>query len=284
MPKKLKLRVKKKTLCYGCEEYLTNDCYGYYCNKDPCGNTICDACEEGNMTMCYCCDYNFITKDFTYDKSVVNGEDTFEGMCDSCWYDKYIEKKIIDIGAFNGRTKSPTHRFLKRNGYKVYHVEPNIHHQEDLEVLQEQYNSRYFNVAVSDFNGGGKFYYDKRGFLSRKKGEKVNMQKGMRCSLEKEDEYINSFLTDKYQEVSVMTLDKLLERCGIYEDDPIELIKIDTEGTDYKILKNYSWRSKPKTIITEDFYKTNEDKYKLLESKGYKLKKKNDSDSVWELI
>ena len=191
--------------------------------------------------------------------------------------------KIIDIGAFNGRTKSPTHRFLQRKGYKVYHIEPNIHHKEDLKALSKEYGSKYLQYAISNYVGESKFYYDKRGFLSRKRGEKVNKQKGMRCSLEKEDEYINSFLTDNYENVDVITLDILLDRCKIYDDDHIELLKIDTEGTDYKILEKYSWRNKPKTIITEDFFKTNEQKYKLLESKGYKLKKKTESDSVWIL-
>ena len=183
---------------------------------------------------------------------------------------------VIDIGSHNGKTKNPTYKYLDNPKYQVYHIEANINMKEDLDKL----NSIKSFCAISDFNGEGKLYFDKRGFLSRQKGEKLNKKKGMRNSLEKDNTYLNSFLTDEYCEVQVKTLDTLLSDLDITS---IELLKIDTEGTDYKILKKYSFNIKPKKIITEDFFQTNKDKYTLLKSKGYKLKHKNLSDSTWIL-
>lgn len=183
---------------------------------------------------------------------------------------------IVDIGSHNGKTKNPTHKYLSNPKYQVYHVEPNTNMKEDLEKL----NSIKSYCAVSDYNGEGKLYFDKRGFLSRKKGEKVNKKKGMRNSLERQNEHINFFLSDNYITVEVKTLDKLLKDLHLTS---VELLKIDTEGSDYKILKNYSFKIKPKKIMTEDFFETNKDKYKLLEKHGYKLDKKTASDSFWSL-
>ena len=129
---------------------------------------------------------------------------------------------VIDIGSHNGKTKNPTYKYLDNPKYQVYHIEANINMKEDLDKL----NSIKSFCAISDFNGEGKLYFDKRGFLSRIKGEKINKKKGMRNSLEKDNTYLNSFLTDDYCEVQVKTLDTLLSDLDITS---IELLKIDTE-------------------------------------------------------
>lgn len=186
----------------------------------------------------------------------------------------YKMKTILDIGSHNGKTKSPTYRYTLNPQYKVFHVEPNPHLHEDL----EKRNSTLIKVGISDENGTGKLYFDKRGFFNRQKGYSPDMKKGMRSSFFKENDYINSFLTDDYVEVEMMTLDKLVDYLDLTE---IYLLKVDTEGFDFRILNAYSWGVKPQKIITEDFLETNNDKYELLRSVGYRLLKNNSSDSVW---
>lgn len=188
-------------------------------------------------------------------------------------------KNIIDIGAHNGTTKSESKKYLNRDGYQVYHIEPNPYLQEDLNKL----DSIKIDKAISDFLGTAKFYYDKRGFVNREKGSKKHLKKGMRGSLEKDEKHINEFLSEDFTEVEVITLDELIKSLNI---ESIYLLKIDTEGTDYKILKKYSWTIKPNIIKTEDYFVTNEDKYKLLENNGYKLKNQNlkECNSTWTLI
>tara|TARA_R110002020_G_scaffold188994_1_gene387892 strand:+ start:57 stop:635 length:579 start_codon:yes stop_codon:yes gene_type:complete len=183
-------------------------------------------------------------------------------------------KTIIDIGSHNGKTKSPTYRYTLNPLYEVFHIEPNPNLHEDLEKL----NSTLVKAGISDENGTGKLYFDKRGFFSRKKGCSIEKKKGMRSSFLKENNYINSFLTDEYVEVKIMTLDKLVDYLGLTN---IYLLKVDTEGFDFRILNAYSWSVKPHKIITEDFSETNEEKYELLRSVGYKLLKNDSSDSVW---
>ena len=186
-------------------------------------------------------------------------------------------KTIVDIGSHNGKTRSPTYRYTLNPKYQVYHVEPNPHLHEDL----EKHNSTLVKAGISDFNGVGKLYFDKRGFLSRQKGCTTEKKKGMRSSFWKENEYLSSYLTDEYVEVNMMTLDKLVDYLGLTE---IYLLKVDTEGFDFRILNAYSWGVKPDKIITEDFSETNNEKYELLRSVGYKLVKNDSSDSVWVLI
>ena len=181
---------------------------------------------------------------------------------------------ILDIGSHNGKTKSPTHHYLNNNKYQVYHIEPNPYLHEDL----DKHNSILIKCAVSDFDGTAQFYFDKRGFNNRK--SKTNYKTGMRCSLEKDNEYINSFLTDDYVDVPVKTLDTIINENNI---DSIHLLKIDTEGSDYKILNEYSFDIKPLFILTEDFIETNKKKWELLKNKGYELIYKNASNSKFKL-
>ena len=181
---------------------------------------------------------------------------------------------ILDIGSHNGITKNPNYKYLNNPFYNVFHIEPNINMKEDLEKL----NSTKLYCAISDYCGKGNLYFDKRGFVSRKKGDKLNKKKGMRNSLEKDNSHLNQFLTDDFIEVDVLSLDELIQKLNIND---IEILKLDTEGTDFKILNSYSFTIKPKKIITEDFFETNIKKYELLVSKGYKLKKKTLSDSIW---
>lgn len=188
-------------------------------------------------------------------------------------------RNIVDIGAHDGKTKSESKKYLNNDDYTVYHVEPNLYLHEDLVKL----NSIKIQKAVSNFNGTANFYYDKRGFVGRAKGDKKHFKKGMRCSLEKNEAHINEYLTDDFTEVEVITLDELIKSLNI---NSIYFLKIDTEGTDYKILQNYSWSIKPQIIKTEDYFITNEDKYTLLKNNGYKLKKINlkECNSTWTLI
>tara|TARA_R110002020_G_scaffold132381_1_gene295623 strand:+ start:849 stop:1415 length:567 start_codon:yes stop_codon:yes gene_type:complete len=183
---------------------------------------------------------------------------------------------IIDIGSHNGKTASPTYRYTLNDKYKVYHVEPNPYLHEDL----QKHNSTLLKYGVSDYNGRGKLYFDKRGFNNRQKGSHINKLTGMRSSFLKENEYLGSFLTDNFVEVDMITLDKLIDDLDLKK---IHLLKIDTEGFDFRILKHYSWKIKPAKIITEDFIETKQEKYELLIIQGYNLIKSDNSDSYWQL-
>ena len=185
-----------------------------------------------------------------------------------------MKLNILDIGAHNGKTGSPTYHYLSKEKYQVYHVEPNPYLHDTL----EKHNSILVKSAVSNFNGSAPFYFDKRGFNNRR--SPVNYKIGMRCSLEKDIDAINEFLTDTSVNVEVKTLDKIIEENNI---DNIYLLKIDAEGSDFKILQGFSFDIKPKYILTEDFLETNDRKYELLMKRGYKQVYKNKSNSKWKI-
>ena len=72
-----------------------------------------------------------------------------------------------------------------------------------------------------------------------------------------------------------ITFDDLIDKHDVKR---IDMLKIDTEGTEYQILDSYSWRIKPKTIKFEYEHWINRNvpvqKYiKMLEGMGYKCVK-----------
>ena len=191
------------------------------------------------------------------------------------------QSTYIDVGCHNAKTKNPLFNKIKQEDYVLY-VEPNPYLKDDIIKNTKSSNFHYEQCAVSDWQGRGEFYFDKRGFLSRKKGEKKDLHKGMRGGLETEDPYLSSFFSEECITVDVDTLDRILEEHNCPQH--IDILKVDTEGQDYKILKHffeYNYYFKVDMIITEDYYKTLTDKYELLQANGYKIIKRDNSDSTW---
>ena len=76
---------------------------------------------------------------------------------------------------------------------------------------------------------------------------------------------------ERHSYIVTMTLDDLIEKHGVQK---IDMLKIDTEGTEFEILDSYSWKIKPNTIKFEYEHWLNRsipvEKYiKMLEGMGY---------------
>tara|TARA_A100001201_G_C4028881_1_gene182911 strand:+ start:89 stop:718 length:630 start_codon:yes stop_codon:yes gene_type:complete len=88
---------------------------------------------------------------------------------------------------------------------------------------------------------------------------------------------------EREQYLHTITLDQLIDKHNV---ERIDMLKIDTEGTEYEILDSYSWKIKPKFMKIEYQHWVSRgvsvEKYiKMLESMGYKCKKdKNDFVAV----
>jgi len=197
---------------------------------------------------------------------------------------KNKEKKIlIDIGCFNAKTNSLTYKLLnrKRDKWFGYMIEPNPYMKDDIKKNLKGLDYKYYNLAISNKNATLPFYLGKYGFFNRR--EKVQKNKCMRSSLVSNKDFVKQHLTDNKIDVKAITLKKFIKDNKIKK---IDLLKIDTEGHDYDILKEY-FNNKPtifpKKIITEDLVKNKENDYKdqiviknkkikLLKNKGYSYK------------
>ena len=88
---------------------------------------------------------------------------------------------------------------------------------------------------------------------------------------------------EREQYLHTITLDQLIDKHNV---ERIDMLKIDTEGTEYQILDSYSWKIKPKFMKIEYEHWINRNvpvkKYiKMLEGMGYKCKKdKSDITAV----
>jgi FkbM family methyltransferase len=196
-----------------------------------------------------------------------------------------MSKILIDIGCFNAKTNSITYKLLKKKREKWFGfmIEPNPYMKEDILNNLEGTQFQYFNLAISNKNGISPFYLGKYGFFNRR--EKIQKKKCMRSSLVCDKDYVKQHLSDEQISIETKTLKQFIKDNNISH---IDLLKIDTEGHDYDILKEYfvpctSDIIYPQKIITEDIVKNKEEEYseqniikamkkKLLVNIGYQFR------------
>ena len=182
-------------------------------------------------------------------------------------YCKYF-RGVIDVGAAYGAVS----RIYAKNFAQVISVEMNqklIPHL--LANTSEFDNILYYNMAMSDFIGSANFsYYNKWSGLSTLKQTNplaTEPPSKIKTQVRKLDSFI--------------TTDSL---CDIYDSSNkisyIDLIKIDTEGSELEVLKGGSkliTEHKP-AIVVETTKETKEPVTNFLQNLGYVLKSTNHHD------
>ena len=149
-------------------------------------------------------------------------------------YQRFVNSKkdliIVDCGANLGLTAY----YFKDYAKQVYAVEPSQQHFESLSKMVEFNkikNITPIKLAISNKNGKEKFYH--------------NLNQTM-FSLEATVNDANDF-----EEVDTMTMDKFMET---YKLDHIDILKLDPEGMEAKILQSEGFKKvapKVKTILGE---------------------------------
>ena len=205
-------------------------------------------------------------------------------------------KIIVDIGCFNGRSKSLANKLLhrKKEHWFGLMVEPNYFMGPEIHESLKGTSYVYEHCAIGSTDTVGKLYFGKYGFNNRR--GPVQQEKCMRSSLLKNEPFTSQHLTDEYQEVNVRRLQTLFKLHGITH---INILKVDTEGNDTNIFAAYDWSVMPHEIITEDYvavrgkntkpYQEEQEKvklkkYEILASAGYICQSTTeDGDSHWKL-
>jgi len=167
------------------------------------------------------------------------------------WFSLEKDATVVDVGAHIGI-------FSVLVGRKVYSIEPS---KENYDLLLEQTklnNSNIipFNIALSDKNETVKLY---------------NGRHSARCSIIRKE-------TSEWESVNTLTMKDFFERNKIEKCD---LLKMDVEGAEYKILKSTPKEifKKIQNIFIEIHDVEGENRQELIEfikSQGYDIKIKDD--------
>jgi len=179
------------------------------------------------------------------------------------WEDIIIQEAIgktdrgfyVEIGGYDPKRLSNTYRFYKK-GFRGVVIEPNP----DVEKRFKKYRPKdvFVNVGVGDKKMNipyYKFFIPALNTFSKKEAE-LSRKKG--------------YVLDKTSKVSVVPISDILKK--YVKSKKIDILSIDTEGWNKKIIKSWDWKYRPKIICIEND-KENEIE-KIIKKEGYKLIKK----------
>ena len=192
-------------------------------------------------------------------------------------------KFLVEVGANDGIIVSKSRKLILQ-GWSGLMIEPIKFYFEKLsDLYKNNDNIELLNVAVSNKKGHATMYRIKTSYLSNSHyGHGVNSfnrdHPGIK-RLEKE------FGIDGVLEETVQTfpLSKIFKERNIEE---IDLLIIDTEGSDYQVIKSIDFDNcMPKKIIYENKHlgEVNDTCETFLKDLGYTLERKG-SDTYCELI
>lgn len=172
----------------------------------------------------------FFNKKFYYKKKGFNNWENFFFSGEQNFVKKNSKKKFdyaLDIGANIGDFSKMLIREFDRN-CKIYALEPQEGCLKYLKKLKFKYNNfNYFNYAISNNNGFSHIYFETKNsqVASLLKSEKL------KTSWSKNDKIYSNL-------VKTINFDTLYKKIGIKKNHNL-FIKIDTEGLEVELLKNF---------------------------------------------
>jgi FkbM family methyltransferase len=190
--------------------------------------------------------------------------------------DEYFEKKenlvFLDIGAHDGKTISNTFFLEKERKWKGICIEaqPNI-----FEELKKNRDCVCLNFAIANFEGEIDFTVVD-GYANMLSGISSLYNK---THFERVKGEINHYGGDmKTLKLPTKKLQTIIDEYEFYN---IDFCSIDTEGSEYEIIKSIDFnKTNIKVFIIENNYKEN-DIQLFLEEKGYSLTNKLEWDDVY---
>ncbi|MBL7749842.1 MAG: FkbM family methyltransferase [Chitinophagaceae bacterium] len=182
--------------------------------------------------------------------------------------------RFVQIGSNDGMSGDPLHKYIKKYEWRGILVEPmqSIFDRLVANYQGEQQRLYFANVAVGPADGFSSFFYvdDKAKELPEWASQLSSFNRDV---IEKHTAYFPG-IQDRIKEIAIETLriDSLLERFQFYE---VDLVHIDTEGSDYETLKTINFdRISPDIIIYEHKHLSSreaQESVSLLRKWGYKL-------------
>tara|TARA_Y100000310_G_C20691241_1_gene822375 strand:- start:1478 stop:2062 length:585 start_codon:yes stop_codon:yes gene_type:complete len=193
-----------------------------------------------------------------------------------------MNKFFIEIGSADYDTLLP----LTKNGWCGIVVEPNKNLLDNIRGVD---NVIYENVALFSYDGKISFNYYNESLYDD--NESNYWTKGVgTINLEINHMHPNPQFKkyERSEEVECLTLDTLLKKHNVTN---IDFMKVDVEGSEYKIFESYSWLVKPSVLKLEtrhwesfgDYYnfKYIDTMLEMLRENGYLMwEEKNDLYAV----
>ncbi|TVL98266.1 MAG: hypothetical protein CV087_21545 [Candidatus Brocadia sp. WS118] len=182
---------------------------------------------------------------------------------------EWPNKVFVEIGANDGVTVSTTLGLLEE-GWTGWSIEANpAIHKKLKQNLERFHQAKTFNIAIAPKKGKVKLWLGKNDPL------------GLYSTLStEENDWFKKHRGDQYVEVEGMPLSEFLNQENV--PNRFGLLLVDTEGMDLEILRTLDpEKHKPKLIVTEDYAPKNDEKFKLLESYGYKFWRRIGCNTFW---
>lgn len=184
-----------------------------------------------------------------------------------------MQKIFVEIGVADFDTLMP----LLKNGWKGVFVEPVPRYAEKLRDQIEGLDAVVVEAAISDYDGEADF------LVSKALGNWVDGISHIDSPLHEGTALLHMPSNKQFIEsrisVPCMTLDSLLESQGI---DHVDLMKIDIEGHEMNVIRNYSWRIKPACIKIEHAHVNDVMLKVMLERQGYLTQLETHDIYAWQ--
>jgi len=204
---------------------------------------------------------------------------------------KNKDKVIFDVGCNQGNfTKNLIKLEKKKNNTKYFLFDPNPNMQKFLKNLLEKDNINYFPLALYNTNMIKKFtinrYFEASGSSLRSAHREDKLYNFSRKTFMKIFQPFSKVKDYEEIDVQTQTIDNF---CKLKKIDRIDLLKLDTDGTEYEVLlgaENLLATNKIGLIYTEisGFKEKFDDKVKkivqLLKKYNFELKKVYKINSV----
>ena len=173
-------------------------------------------------------------------------------------------KTFLEIGVADFDTLIP---LAKKGGWCGFCVEPVPHHVETLREMTRNLPVGIIPLAVSDHDGTTNMHIGGIEDWAMGASHIADPNHEGARLLELPGKVRLGLRTDTI-EVECTTLDSLLDS---YKIDHLDYLKLDVEGHELNILRDYSWRIKPGLIKCEHKHLSGNDLDRIFEEQGYTL-------------
>jgi FkbM family methyltransferase len=186
---------------------------------------------------------------------------------------------VVQIGANDGITHDPIHKFIKRDKWKgvLLEPQPKVFNRYLKKIYARDHDIHTVCAALGPENGKRNLYQigfsDMRWATGLASFNRENVEKAFNTGLvaDRCAKHGINIPEDPAQqiiseEVDIINSDTLLDQ---YHIEQIDLLQIDTEGFDYEVIKMFNIeKSQPQAIIFEHVHLTERDMQSCLELLG----------------
>ena len=171
-------------------------------------------------------------------------------------------KSFLEIGCADFDTLIP---FARKGGWCGWCVEPMPHFASKLRVMAENLPVAICEYAISDYEGEIQMVVGEGEEWATGASHVISSNHAGGRLL---DLPANKKLRGEEITVPCLSLDGFLDRFGIKD---LDFCKIDIEGHEATVLRDYSWQVKPRMIKIEHCHSEGDVLDRILEAQGYSL-------------